>query len=109
MNIIKGVVLDPTKTWECPACTHRHQTTETRPHVPLHPCAGLGGLSAPMVLEGTQKTRHVLQERGDYINGEHGILYDPDGRAIMSVVTERADGTNDCTVFAPTATAAGDT
>jgi hypothetical protein len=61
-----------------------------------------------MVLEGTQKSRHILVERGDFIGREHGISYDTDGRAIMSVVTERADGTNDCTVFAPTATARGD-
>ena len=61
-----------------------------------------------MVLEGGQRARHVLVERGDFIGSEKGIRYDADGRAIMSVTTEKADGTNDLTIFAPTATARGD-
>jgi hypothetical protein len=42
-------------------------------------------------------------EREDYINGDL-VQVDGDGRPVMSVITTRDDG-QDCTVYAPTATA----
>lgn len=64
----------------------------------------MGGLTAPMVLEGTRcKIEKV--ERGDY-EGDDICQYDENGKAIMAIVTTRDDGT-DCTVLAPTATAKG--
>lgn len=105
-------ILDVTKWWECPSCHKQHVTREHRPHVPMHPCSGLKGFLAPFVevhsnagiRRGT--VRHLAVERGDYVNGELGLRSDGDGRVIMAVRTERADGSNDCHVFPAAATAA---
>jgi hypothetical protein len=43
-------------------------------------------------------------ERGDYV-GRETVQTDGEGRPVQSVVTTRDDG-QDCTVYAPTATAA---
>jgi len=40
-------------------------------------------------------------EREDYV-GQEIVQYDGNGRPIMSVITDRADGSNDVTVLAPT-------
>lgn len=56
----------------------------------MHVCAGLRGLSAPMVEEG-QRAHVYAVERGDYLNGAEQTT-DEEGRPIMSVVRERADG-----------------
>lgn len=98
-------LLDPSKRWECPSCGLQHVTREPRPHTPMHPCPGLRGLLAPFVeVVGELKknsVRHVAVEREDYIGDEQGV-----GR-VMAVRTERADGSNDCHVFAPAASGLG--
>ncbi len=99
----------PVHQWACPSCHALHTTREVRPHTPLHPCRAHRGVLVPFVPARSNDgipagtVRHVLVERGDYVGGERGIRYH-DGRALMAVVTERADGSNDCAVFAPTAT-----
>lgn len=50
-----------------------------------------------------EKVGVSIVERGDYIGSEL-VQTDGNGRPVMAVVTERADG-QDCTVFAPTAQA----
>lgn len=102
MSLSRAVLLElPTHHWECPNCPHQHVTREREPHTPFHPCAGLrNGLTAPMVPAGT-RARVTAREREDFVAGELVQLHD--GRPVMSVVTERADGSNDVAVFAPTA------
>lgn len=90
--------------WYCPNCHQRGMTRETRPHSRYHHCPKLGGLVAPMLVVGT-KAKVTAVERQDYVGKEHGLVY-RDGRPIMSVVTEREEGT-DVMVFAPTARAEG--
>jgi hypothetical protein len=90
--------------WECPNCPATHLTKIAGPHVPYHPCPGLLGILAPYVAAGT-RCRVQAVEREDYVAGEYGVRYDAAGRPIMSVVTERWDGSNDCAVLAPTARA----
>lgn len=92
-------VLDTTKRWYCPACKLEHVTSEARPHTPMHACAGLSGLTAPFVEQGDTAV-HKLVVRDDYVAGENGLQY-IDGRPITSLVTEHADGSNDCTIYAP--------
>jgi hypothetical protein len=70
--------------------------------VPHHRCPALAGLNVPLALVG-QQARHVLVERDDLVNGQAGLV-DINGRIISSVVLERADGSNDCTVLAPVST-----
>lgn len=85
----------PIRRWYCPNCTATGVTREAKSPIRYHDCPGLHGLSAPMVLEGT-KVKVTAHEREDYIGSEQA------GR-FMSVVTERADGSNDVAVFAPSA------
>jgi hypothetical protein len=95
-------VLTPVHRWSCPNCPVEDVTTEARPHTRFHTCAGLHGLTAPLVLAGT-KAKVEAVERGDYI-GTESVQTDENGRPVMSVVTTRDDG-QDVAVFAPTATA----
>lgn len=69
----------------------------------MHPCPGLAGLTAPMVLKGSG-ARVFAVERADYV-GKERVQLDGNGRPVMSVITERPDGSNDCIALAPTASA----
>lgn len=89
--------------WACPNCDVTDVTYPLPPgQSQYHACAGLHGLNAPLVPEGT-RARVTATEREDYLNGEVQQQGD-DGRAYMNVIVTRDDG-QDCTVFAPTATA----
>ncbi len=88
--------------WVCPLCTATDVTYEAQPHSRFHTCAGLKGLTAPMVPEGTN-CKMEAHERDDYI-GDEIVQTDGDGRPIMNVITTRDDG-EDCTVYAGTAVA----
>lgn len=92
--------------WSCPNCTATDFTTEARPHTRFHPCKGLRGISAPFVEDGTD-CKVEARDRDDYVNGEI-VTCDANGRPVMSVVTTRADGSNDVAVFAPLATLRGE-
>lgn len=101
------VILDPTRRWGCPSCGGLHVTHEARPHVPMHPCPALRGLTAPYVeITGTEldphAARHRIVERDDYV-GNEDVQTDNTGRPVMALATDRADGSNDQTVYAPTA------
>jgi hypothetical protein len=99
-----SVLLEPPVTrWECPNCDLQDVTRCRQvPHTRMHACRGLKGLTAPMVPAGV-KAKVVAVEREDYI-GREVVTVDPDGRPVMNVTTVRDDG-QDCTVFAPCATA----
>jgi hypothetical protein len=97
-------ILAPEHRWECPSCDFTDVTHEARPHTRMHACRGLAGLTAPMVPAGT-RAEHRAVEREDYINGDL-VQTDGEGRPVMSVLTMRDDG-QDCTVYAPVATAKG--
>lgn len=92
------MILTAEQHWVCPNCDQAEVTVGADNR--FHPCSGLAGLLAPMVLDGVRaRVRAVVRE--DYVNGED-VRYDCDGRPVMSVVVERDDG-RDCVVFAPTA------
>lgn len=99
-------LLDPTKHWRCPSCGGEHATNEARPHTPMHTCAAQRGLSVPFVevVRNGQASRHLVVEREDY-EGTENVTRDGEGRPIMAVRVERADGSNDAHVFAPMAKA----
>lgn len=92
--------LVPVTRWECPNCNTRDVTRESAPHSRMHPCAGLGGLTAPMVREG-ERVKVVVNEREDYIGDADVQL--ANGRPVMNVTTEHPDGRTDVAVYAPTA------
>lgn len=95
----------PTHRWECLSCDRQSITREHLPAARLHQCAGLAGMSLPMVPAGTRGENRV-NEREDYI-GRELVQLNADGRPVMNVMTVREDG-EDCTVYAPTATARGE-
>lgn len=97
--------LTPEHRWVCPNCTQTDVTHEARPHTRFHACRGLRGLTAPMVPAGSDCKVEAV-ERGDWV-GRELVTADGEGRPVMSIVTTRADGSNDCAVLAPCATAIG--
>lgn len=104
MNV--PILRAPEHHWACPNCSLTSISHEPRAHVQMHPCAGLAGLTAPMVPAAERGTRVIAVERQDYLGADQGrVRLDGNGRPVMSVVTERADGSTDAVVFAPTATA----
>lgn len=92
--------LPPTR-WVCPQCPTIDVTPGNVPNR-YHACAGLAGLTAPLVPEGV-RAEHRVRQREDYVGGEV-VTRDSDGRPVMAVQTIRDEG-EDCTVFAPLATA----
>lgn len=86
--------------WVCPNCPAEAVTPGSTPNR-FHPCPALAGVLAPMVPAGTVARVRVV-EREDYI-GDQDVPLDDNGRPVMSVITERPDGSNDTIAFAPTA------
>lgn len=97
-------ILTPTTHWHCPACGGTDTTHESQPHSRMHSCPALGGLSTPMA-SGKSGARLVVNERDDYVGDEDVTLLN--GRPVMSITTEYADGHTDLAVLAPTAHARG--
>lgn len=87
--------------WYCPNCEAEARTVDAS--LPMHPCAGIAGLMAPLVLQGT-KAKITTNEREDYVGNEN-VQSDAEGRVVMSTTTERDDG-QDCTIYVATAQAA---
>jgi hypothetical protein len=111
MRSRRAVPLMVERWWECPSCAHQARTTRGGILTPMHRCPEMSGLEVPLVQVlhnggiRSGDVRHVAVERGDMIGQERGVLVDARGKAIQSVITERRDGSYDCTVFAPVATA----
>lgn len=89
----------PVRLWACPSCDTQDQTQKYEAHSQMHQCSGLKGFTAPLVevkqFDSKVDARHLLLSRDDYV-GDLG-----DDARIASCVTERGDGSNDCTVYAP--------
>lgn len=101
-----AILTPPVKNWRCPNCGREKRTQRVEAHTPLHQCPRLRGAWAPFVVEGVN-ARLELVERGDYVKKDL-VQTDGEGRPVMSVITHR-DAGQDCTIFAPCATADGDT
>ena len=90
----------PVRYWGCPSCNQTARTEEARPHSRMHACAALDNMTVPLVEVAcpwdTPDARHVVNAREDYIGHENA-------GPVMSVRTEHSDGSNDLTVYAPTA------
>ena len=99
------MILSSVRHWECPNCKQTDVTTKPVSNR-YHACAGLSGVMAPLVPAG-EKVKVTANEREDYI-GKEMVQLAPNGRPVMSIVTERPDGSNDVMVFAPSATGNGD-
>lgn len=101
-------ILNVRKEWDCPNCAVTDVTEVAQPHTRMHACAGMGGLTVPMVEKGRPgrgtgangvRVRKAVRE--DFVGKEKGLTYDEQGQPIMAVITEYPDGSNDTAVFAP--------
>lgn len=94
-----AVVLDSYQEWLCPNCGTTDRTPVLPPNASrYHTCPALHMLTAPLVRAGTD-CRVIAVERGDYLRSSEQRTGD-DGKPYTSVITERADGSNDTAVFA---------
>lgn len=96
-------ILQPRHQWACPNCTQQDVTTESRPHSRMHACAGMSGITAPMIsahLVEDRAAKVTAKVREDY-EGREIVTRDDRGRPIMAVETEYADGHTDLAVLAP--------
>lgn len=94
-------VLLPPTMWVCASgCPVTDRTPGSVPNR-FHSCPALGGLTAPLVPEGS-RVRVRAVEREDYARGQL-VQCDENGRPYQAVVTDRPDGSNDVLVLAPTA------
>ncbi len=99
-------ILNPRKEWDCPNCETEDVTEVAQPHTRMHACAGMRGLTLPMVEKarrpaGKRSVRVSPVLREDYVGKEKGLVYNDEGQPIMAAVTEYGDGSNDVAVFAP--------
>lgn len=96
----------PEKRWACPSCGKLAVTHEAQPHTEFHHCPALGILAPMVEIHGNEldpmSARHRLVDREDYV-GDEMCRTDDHGRPWMAIATDRADGSNDLAVFAPTA------
>lgn len=96
---MNGVVLH--KDWVCAkGCGSHARTVDDK--LPHHRCREMAGLMVALIPAGT-KAKVEAVERGDYV-GTDLVQRDAEGRVWMSTVVTRDEG-QDCTVYAPCATA----
>ena len=92
------VILDAWQDWVCPNCPVSERTRPLPGNASrMHTCGGLHGLTAPLVLAGTD-CKVVAVERGDVLGREIQRTGD-NGTPYMAVETVHADGRNDLVVF----------
>lgn len=91
----RPTLIETVTRYYCPNCDWTHATK--RFDVPQgkreyyqHPCVGLGGLMAPLILEGV-KCKVEAQVREDYV-GREITHNDENGRPITAVITTRDEG-----------------
>ena len=92
---------EPVYDWVCPSCSFELRLTS--PKTPSHACPALAGLEVFLAQKGIG-ARHRVVEREDYVGTEE-VQTDGEGRPVMAVYVDRPDGSNDCTMYAPTARA----
>jgi hypothetical protein len=87
-----------TEDWSCPNCATVDRTRGLPPDsARFHSCAGLHGLTAPLVRAGV-RCKVTAEERQDYLGDDLQAMGD-DGKAYMAVRTTR-DGGEDLLVNA---------
>jgi hypothetical protein len=80
----------PTRYWRCPSCPTVDQTQRSDVHTQFHDCPALGGLNIPLVEVRSPDDAPKARQRS--VQSEYG-------HETAAVLTERMDGSNDCTVF----------
>ena len=86
----------PVRYWKCPSCGCSAQTQRAEVHTEFHNCPAIGGVGLPLV---------EVHDVDDKPKGRQIIVPSEYGPGNAAVRTERLDGSNDVTVFPPTAVA----
>lgn len=95
---MRHALIESWQDWECPNCNLEERTPVQPPNSSrMHDCPGLHGLTAPLVLLGTD-CKVTAIERGDYLRGETQRQGE-NGKPYMAVETVHSDGRNDLHVF----------
>lgn len=99
------ILQPPVQRWECQHCNFKDVTRESKPHTRFHACAGLGGITAPMIEEARRGKEDVrVKVREDYEGKDaKKVQRDDNGRPVMAVETVHDDGHTDLAVLAPIA------
>ena len=88
---MQPLVLDaPVRFWKCPSCQTVDRTQKAEVHTQFHDCPALGGISIPLVEVTDPDEKPKARQLA--VQSEYGYE-----RA--AVLTERMDGSNDCTVL----------
>jgi len=88
---MKPLLIDaPIRFWKCPSCGKVDRTQKAEVHTQFHDCPALGGLNVPLV---------EVADPDDKVKARQVPKMSEYGYDTASVVTERMDGSNDCTVF----------
>ena len=85
----------PVRWWRCPSCLTTDRTQRADVHTQFHPCPALNNANIPLI---------EVSDHDANPDGRQLVVNREDGPGIASIRTERGDGSNDCTVFAQTAT-----
>ena len=81
----------PVRFWKCPSCLMSDRTQRADVHTQFHNCPALNGMNIPLV---------EVHDVDDDPHARQLVVQHEDGPEIASIRTERADGSNDVTVFA---------
>lgn len=93
----------PVREYWCPNCDVVEQRRSPLAEARFHNCAGLKGVTAPMMSGPRTAVKVEAVEREDYLGvDDRNVQRDADDRPIMAVITTRDDG-QDCAVLAPSA------
>lgn len=86
--------------WVCTRCDRTVATLPGQPGMPMHDCAGAGGMAIPYIPDGARGATRLI-EREDYAAGAQ-VQESTDGRVYMAAVTETDEGEHRA-VYAPLA------
>ena len=88
---MRPVVLEaPVRFWKCPSCQTVDRTQKAEVHTQFHTCPAMGDISIPLV---------EVSDPDDKPRARQVAMQSEYGYDTASIVTERMDGSNDCTVF----------
>lgn len=80
----------PVRFWRCPSCPTVDRTQRADVHTQFHDCPALAGLNIPLV---------EVRDPDDDPRARQRSVQSEVGPGTAAVLTERMDGSNDCTVF----------
>lgn len=91
------ILAAPVRYWKCPECDATAKTQIAEAHGEFHYCPALGIAHVPLI---------EVPDPDAKVRGRQVVVQSEYGPEVAAVRTERADGSNDVTVFPRPATSA---